>query len=138
MSNGLLDLKRLEIEAARLGSIASRRDYDSVWHATYARFENQMIVSYLPRSQDMAVLDCGCGVGVLLHDLVPHYSHIHGLDISFESLQLVGISNDALKGLVVGDAERMPYCDGAFDAIILRGTLHHLPDVDQALREFLR
>lgn len=97
-----------------------------------------MIMSLLPRSQDMAVLDCGCGVGVLLRDLVPQYPRVHGLDISFDSLQLVGISDDALKGLVVGDAEHLPYRDGVFDAVILRGTLHHVPDIDQALQELHR
>jgi SAM-dependent methyltransferase len=50
----------------------------------------------------------------------------------------VGISDDALRGLVVGDAEHLPYLDSVFDAVILRGTLHHLPDVDRALQELLR
>lgn len=133
-----LDLKRSEIEAARLEGIISRRDYDSVWHATYASYENRMIMSLLPGTQDITVLDCGCGVGVLLRDLVRQYTEVHGLDISFDSLQLVGISDSSLKGLVVGDAERLPYCDSVFDAIILRGALHHVPDVDRALQEFRR
>jgi ubiquinone/menaquinone biosynthesis C-methylase UbiE len=84
----------------------------------------------------MAVLDCGCGVGVLLRDLVQQYSQVYGLDISFDSLQLVGSLK--LKGLVVGDAERLPYRDSVFDAIVLRSALHHLPDVDRALQELRR
>lgn len=135
---GMSDLKRSEIEAARLEGIVSRRDYDSVWHATYADYENQMIISLLPRSQDITILDCGCGVGVLLRDLIRQYTSVHGLDISLESLQLVDISNDALKSLVVGDAEYLPYKDGVFDAVVLRGALHHLPDVDRALHELFR
>jgi ubiquinone/menaquinone biosynthesis C-methylase UbiE len=60
------------------------------------------------------------------------------LDISLDSLQLVGISDGALKGLVVGDGECLPYRDSVFDAVIVRGALHHLPHVDRALQEFQR
>ncbi len=38
----------------------------------------------------------------------------------------------------VGDAERIPYGDDAFDLVVGHAVLHHIPDVPAALREVLR
>lgn len=127
-----------EIEAARTEARASKRNHESVWHATYASYQNALMLSFLPAAADTAVLDCGCGVGVLLKDLLAHYSRVHGLDISAESLKLIGLSRPPLRSLVVADAERLPYRDEVFDAVVLRGTLHHLTDLGQGMREFRR
>ena len=130
--------KRYEMAAALEEAIASRREYDSVWHATYARYQNSAMLSLLPKDPTATVLDVGCGVGVLLQDMVGRYAYVHGLDVSAESLLLVDIDSPNLRGLVVGDGEHLPYRSAAFDAVVLRGTLHHIPNVDQALQEFHR
>jgi len=134
----VLGRKRYEIDAAREEALASRREYGSVWHATYARYQNSVILSFLPKNPDAAVLDLGCGVGVLLRDLARRYANAHGLDISAESLSMVSIDSPNLRGLVVGDGEHLPYRSGVFDAVVLRGALHHIPNVDQALQELHR
>lgn len=38
----------------------------------------------------------------------------------------------------VADAEQLPYDDGEFDLVIGHAVLHHIPDVEVALREVLR
>ena len=38
----------------------------------------------------------------------------------------------------VADAESMPYADDAFDLVVGHAVLHHIPDVELALREVLR
>jgi ubiquinone/menaquinone biosynthesis C-methylase UbiE len=38
----------------------------------------------------------------------------------------------------VADAERLPYDDATFDLVIGHAVLHHIPDVEQSLREVLR
>ena len=38
----------------------------------------------------------------------------------------------------VADAERIPYDDDTFDLVVGHAVLHHIPDVDAALREVLR
>jgi SAM-dependent methyltransferase len=38
----------------------------------------------------------------------------------------------------VADAERIPYDDNTFDLVVGHAVLHHIPDVEQALRECLR
>jgi len=129
--------KQEEIRAAREAAMTSKRDYSSVWGSTYSRYQNELILAYLPSAQS-TVLDCGCGVGVLLKDLVTRCSCVHGLDISEKSLELIECSHPALRSLVVGDAEQMPYKGGVFDAVVLRGTLHHLADLAGGMQEFKR
>ena len=38
----------------------------------------------------------------------------------------------------VADAERIPYDDDTFDVVVGHAVLHHIPDVEQAMREMLR
>ena len=38
----------------------------------------------------------------------------------------------------VADAERLPYEEATFDLVVGHAVLHHIPDVEQALREVLR
>jgi ubiquinone/menaquinone biosynthesis C-methylase UbiE len=38
----------------------------------------------------------------------------------------------------VGDAEDLPYGDGEFDLVVGHAVIHHIPDVERALREVLR
>ncbi len=38
----------------------------------------------------------------------------------------------------VADAERIPYDDATFDLVVGHAVLHHIPDVEQSLREVLR
>jgi ubiquinone/menaquinone biosynthesis C-methylase UbiE len=38
----------------------------------------------------------------------------------------------------VADAERIPYDDDTFDLVVGHAVLHHIPDVEQSLREVLR
>ena len=38
----------------------------------------------------------------------------------------------------VADAESMPYDDATFDLVVGHAVLHHIPDVELALREVLR
>ena len=38
----------------------------------------------------------------------------------------------------VADAESLPYPDDSFDLVVGHAVLHHIPDVELALREVLR
>jgi SAM-dependent methyltransferase len=41
-------------------------------------------------------------------------------------------------GIVATDAEHLPFDDASFDLVLGHAVLHHLPDLDQAFREFRR
>jgi ubiquinone/menaquinone biosynthesis C-methylase UbiE len=58
----------------------------------------------------------------------------HGLDFSAE---MVGIARRAHAEIVVteGDAEKLPYPDGTFHAVVSSFGIHHVPRPDAALAE---
>jgi SAM-dependent methyltransferase len=65
----------------------------------------------------------------------------HVTDIS-PGMVAVAERNASSLGLTVhgkvADAERLPYDDASFDLVVGHAVLHHIPDVELALREVLR
>jgi SAM-dependent methyltransferase len=62
-------------------------------------------------------------------------------DISEGMLRTLRSNADALGidvETVAGDAERLPFGDGAFDLVLGHAVLHHIPDLPQAFAEFTR
>jgi len=102
----------------------------------YHHHWNNKIISYLPRNRNLSVLDCGCGSGILLEDLVNRYGTVTGVDISSE---MIGSTDPSIKekttNLVIGDGEELPFRKESFDIILCRGSLHHLPSPAKALRD---
>lgn len=130
--------KRREIELH--GGLASEYEerYGTPFSKLFQTHWNEQIISYLPPGNRRTVLDCGCGTGILLADLAARYFDVHGLDISLDMISRTSVDSENLKGLVVGDAEVLPYGDNSFDAVVCRGSLHHLPNIKKALGEFGR
>lgn len=79
------------------------------------------------------VLEIGAGTGRQTIPLAARGAHVLGVDLS-EDLLLRAREKLKSRGLlgaadlVVGIAERPPVREGAFDAAVIHGTLHHLPD----------
>ena len=98
--------------------------------------QHARIAAALEPVAGMRVLDVGCGVGHLvawLAERVP--ARYHGLDLSVRSLQ---VARDRVSGVSVGDAERLPFRDAAYDRVVCNGAAHHLPDLGAALHEMHR
>jgi ubiquinone/menaquinone biosynthesis C-methylase UbiE len=104
----------------------------------FQSFRNEKLISFLPDASQSVVLDCGCGVGVLLADLVSRYASVYGIDISWHMLKQAQSGDFNKSELIVGDAEYIPFEDDFFDAVICRGSLHHVPSVARALAELRR
>lgn len=86
------------------------------------------------------VLDVGCGMGFLLHDLaqvVPGLE-VSGLDISRYAIER-GMP-EIRDRIVEGKASALPFEDASFDLVLSINTLHNLPchELDAALREMMR
>jgi ubiquinone/menaquinone biosynthesis C-methylase UbiE len=84
------------------------------------------------------VLDLGCGVGNFLAWLSRREpASLHGLDLAVKSLEIARRTAAKLD-LTAGDAESLPYRDGAFDRVVCNGAAHHLLNPDVAFREIFR
>jgi ubiquinone/menaquinone biosynthesis C-methylase UbiE len=123
--------------------------YDEKWSisfdercTTYARdrFSHVAGTEGWPYS---SALELGCGTGFFLLNLklagVVDEGHV--TDLSPGMVQ-VAIGNADRLGFDiegrVADAESIPYPDNSFDLVVGHAVLHHIPDVEQALREVLR
>jgi demethylmenaquinone methyltransferase/2-methoxy-6-polyprenyl-1,4-benzoquinol methylase len=85
------------------------------------------------------VLDLAAGTGVSTIELMRSGAYAVGCDFSLGMLQAGHARPDRRHvPLVAGDALRLPFGDGVFDAVTISFGLRNVADVDQALREMAR
>jgi len=115
--------------AAALGSLADIHGKDDSWIAA------ELSRSGRPRK----VLDLGCGAGALSNELAKHGHRVTGLDASLDHLSVAGRSDVTRKvAYHHGDATRLPYADGSFDAVCAVDLLEHVAEPEQVLAEAAR
>jgi ubiquinone/menaquinone biosynthesis C-methylase UbiE len=88
-------------------------------------------------------LELGCGTGFFTLNLKLGGVIEHGavtdlspgmVEVAQRNARSLGFEVDGR----VADAERLPYDDDSFDLVVGHAVLHHIPDVELALREVLR
>lgn len=84
------------------------------------------------------VLDLGCGPGDGATHLARFGAVPIGLDYSRGMLEQAKGATSLQGRLLRGDASHLPFCDGAFDAIVCTNSFHHYPDHRAALKEMHR
>lgn len=93
--------------------------------------------------QGKRVLDLGCGNGFASMQALREGAYVTAIDISPASIEYL-IDNakqeqlDCNLDACVMDAHHLELEDGTFDVVIGNGILHHLPDLEQAIREIKR
>ena len=99
-------------------------------------------VAFARPQPDDLVLDVGCGPGVFALALAPHVRYVRGIDLTQAMLvrarefqQEQQIPNACF---IQGEAERLPYSDGAFDLVSSQFAFHHLLRPEAVLQEMLR
>lgn len=123
--------------------------YDEKWSISY---DERCIAYARDRFARMAgtdgwpyptVLEIGCGTGFFTLNLMLAgiIKEAHVTDIS-PGMVAVAERNARDLGLTVhgkvADAETLPYDDDTFDLVVGHAVLHHIPDVELALREVVR
>ena len=103
-------------------------------------FHLEALIHLLPRRWSVA--DLGSGTGYLLPPLARHFAHVIGVDSSTEMITL-GQRNAGEQGLQnvelrFGRLEELPLRDGEIDLALAMLMLHHLAEIDGALREVYR
>ena len=84
-------------------------------------------------------LELGCGTGIFLEKVAAGGASITGIDLSADLLARCAarMAGSPRVALVRGNAEQLPFPDGAFDAVYGSSILHHL-NVEAALLEVAR
>ncbi|WP_067544507.1 class I SAM-dependent methyltransferase [Nocardia crassostreae] len=123
--------------------------YDEKWSISYdercieyarGRFDAVVPDAQLPYER---ALELGCGTGFFLLNLMQGGVAKAGsvTDLS-PGMVKVATRNGQNLGLEVdgrvADAETIPYEDDTFDLVVGHAVLHHIPDVELALKECLR
>lgn len=124
--------------------------YDSKWSIsfderciTYARHAFDSVALAGPRLPVDTAVEIGAGTGFFLLNLMQSGVARHGVvtDISSGMVRTAVRQARQLGVDVVGsvaDAESLPLADECCDLVVGHAVLHHIPDVEAAMREVLR
>lgn len=100
------------------------------------------LVEWAAPAPSARVLDLGTGTGHLALALAPRVARVVGLDPTRAMLREAqaealrrGVEN---ADFLLGDAEDLPFRDGAFDLVTCRRAAHHFVDLPRALAEARR
>jgi SAM-dependent methyltransferase len=103
------------------------------------RAPQDAVVAELRAAGARDVLDVGCGTGLLAARLRRELRGVRIVGCDFSAGMLAQARrHDARAAWVRGDAGRLPFRDGAFDAIVSTEAFHWFPDPHAALRELAR
>jgi ubiquinone/menaquinone biosynthesis C-methylase UbiE len=130
-------------------AVSAQRDYYARTATTYDGMHDmgehhdalRHVAMYMQAIGAKSVLDTGCGTGMAMLYLTREMPDLltHGNDPSEALLRVAqdrhGIPGDRLDCV---SSERLPYEDGAFDAVVETGMLHHTPEPQRVVAEMLR
>ncbi|WP_067896307.1 class I SAM-dependent methyltransferase [Nocardia vaccinii] len=124
--------------------------YERVWRPTSfflvsgrtMRADRADAVRTLQLDRARTVLDIACGPGNFTRHLSAHLAvggHAVGIDMSVAMLRQARADNAGPEvSYVRGDAQRLPFPDGSFDAVCCFGALYLIPDPLTAAQEMIR
>ena len=114
--------------------------YDAVNPAFWTASMRDAAIDELAIGPDDRVLDVGCGTGFATEALLARTAHVHGLDQSVHQLRRAWakLGKHDPVAFALGDAERLPYRDDAFDVVWSSGSIEYWPDPVAALAECRR
>lgn len=113
-------------------AVARDRYRQQPWMHDYFRYEH---------FAGQHVLEIGVGQGTDMMQFAQAGAICHGVDITENHLKLTAL-NATLRGFDVDlhevDATRLPFADNSIDCVYSFGVLHHIPEIDQVVREIHR
>ena len=109
---------------------------------TYARFFSAQYVEFsqdlplwerLARESGSPILEVGCGDGFGMY-YMQEFGGVFGCDISRPMLR----RNPLRQFVAEADIYRLPYADKSFDLVYCWEVMHHVKDMQDAIREMMR
>jgi SAM-dependent methyltransferase len=106
-----------------------------------AESQEQVIAAFLEPLSGARIIDVGTGTGRAAIALARKGAVVTGVDASEEMLAVArrrAVEANAPVTFDRGDAHRLPYADGSFDAVVCLRVLMHTPGWRESLRELCR
>ncbi len=121
-------------EYGRLAAI-----YDRRWRS-YVEAAVRETLARTEVARGAAVLDVGCGTGVLLEALRARGGpgRLVGTDLSREMLRVAHARLAGAAGLCQASAEGLPFAGGSFDLVVSTNAFHYFRHAEAALAEMRR
>jgi demethylmenaquinone methyltransferase/2-methoxy-6-polyprenyl-1,4-benzoquinol methylase len=130
--------KRPADVAAMFDTVAARYDLtNDVLSLGQDRFWRRAVVRAVDARAGERVLDLAAGTGTSSEPFEAVGAHVVPADFSLGMLA-VGKRRRPDLAFTAGDATRLPFADGGFDAVTMSFGLRNVVDTDAALRELLR
>jgi demethylmenaquinone methyltransferase / 2-methoxy-6-polyprenyl-1,4-benzoquinol methylase len=137
MPRASLDKKPHEV-AAMFDQVAAKYDRtNDVLSLGQDRRWRQMVTEAMDLHPGEVVLDLAAGTGTSSEPFATVGARVVPCDFSLGMLK-VGKGRRRDLGFVAGDATRLPFADGSFDAVTISFGLRNVVDTDAALAEMLR
>jgi SAM-dependent methyltransferase len=94
----------------------------------------------LPGDRFATVLEIGYGDGSFMHELAKHASHVYGSDLHGRGAEIRRrlTGSGVIPHLVRSTSDALPFCDGAFDGVVIVSSLERMRNPATALREAVR
>jgi len=124
--------KQIDLHKTLIGDYEKR--YTPAYSIVFQRYWNREILGRLRQPPQSKILDMGCGTGIMLRDIKNYGYKGFGLDISQDML-MISVQSEPV---IVGNGRELPFQDGSLDAIVARGAIHHIPDIQGVFREIHR
>lgn len=115
-----------------------QRRYGPRYSMLFQKYWNDELLDLCPAVTKGTVVDFACGTGILFESLAKSYPSVVGFDLSFEMLRDASVKHSEIKAVLVGDGCHLPFLDASIPLVVCRSAIHHLPDLDQALKEIYR
>jgi demethylmenaquinone methyltransferase / 2-methoxy-6-polyprenyl-1,4-benzoquinol methylase len=137
MTRADLDKQPAEV-AAMFDGVAERYDVtNDVLSLGQARLWRRAVARAVDARPGERVLDLAAGTGTSAVPFATAGAHVVACDFSLGMLR-VGRRMHPRLPFVAGDALRLPFADGAFDAVTMSFGLRNVADPDAALQEMAR
>jgi ubiquinone/menaquinone biosynthesis C-methylase UbiE len=104
----------------------ARAERDHFWFRGFRRFVAPMLVQAAAGRQDLRLLDCGCGTGGNIRDVLSRYGRAWGFDLTWTGLQLA--QRAGVERIARASVAAIPFPAAAFDIVTSFDVLYCLPD----------
>ena len=116
------------------------RGYESGMTSRWRDPVQRASLEALDLGSDDRLLDVGCGTGAASRAAASLAASVVGIDLSPKMIRQARELAEGLDNVTfeIADAERLPFDDGAFTALLCSNAFHHYPDPRRAVDEMTR